>query len=267
MTASVRDVLVVVPTLGERPETLGDALASVTAQRDVRTHLVVVVPAAAEDARETARQHGATVVDDPRTGLSGAVNAGIAARRDEGSYAWIGDDDLLAEGGLARLAELLERDTRAVVAHGGCAYIDPEGRRLGVSAVGRLAPLILPWGPDLVPQPASLTRMEPLLAAGPYDEDLGWAMDLDMFLRLRRLGRFVSTREVTASFRWHPDSLTVANRARSLAESEAVKHRYLSPSLRRVAPLWDVPVRAATRLAARRVNARARAVAEADRHG
>ncbi|MEO5711490.1 MAG: glycosyltransferase [Nocardioidaceae bacterium] len=256
-------VLVVVPTLGERIETLEESLTSVRAQKGVDTHLVVVVPDAATEAREVARRHGATLVSDPGRGLSAAVNVGIGARQGEEFYAWLGDDDLLVAGGLARLAGLLDADPAAVVAYGACPYIDDRGRTVTVSRAGDLAARILAWGPDLVPQPASLTRVEPLLAAGVYDETLKFAMDLDMFLRLKRLGRFVSTKEDVAAFRWHADSLTVANRGLSLAESEKVKRRYLRPGVRRFSPLWDVPVRVATRVAARQVNVRARRVAAA----
>ena len=58
-----------------------------------------------------------------------------------------------------------------------------------------------------------------MVAAGGYDESLRFAMDLDMFLRLRSRGRFVSTPRTVASYRWHPDALTVANAisARALA--------------------------------------------------
>jgi hypothetical protein len=189
------------------------------------------------------------------------VNAGIAARDGEGYYAWLGDDDLLSPGGLLRLARMLDDDPSAVVAYGACTYIDDKGRMVTVSRAGDLASKILAWGPDLVPQPASLTRLEALVAAGEYDETLRFAMDLDMFLRLKRRGAFLSTKEETAAFRWHADSLTVANRGLSLAESEEVKRRYLPRRVRPLSPLWDVPVRVATRVAARQVNARARKVA------
>ena len=256
----VPSVVVVVPTLGERVETLRHSLASVRAQSDVLAHLVVVVPEAATEARKIASDLGATVVDDPRRGLSAAVNAGVAARRDERFYAWLGDDDLLAEGGLRTLADLLEAEPRAVVAYGACTYIDDADRTIAVSRAGDLATKILGWGPDLVPQPASLTRVDALLAAGEYDESLRFAMDLDMFLRLKRHGLFVSTKQEVAAFRWHADSLTVANRSLSLAESEKVKRRYLPGAARPLSSLWDLPVRWATRVAARQVNARARKV-------
>ncbi len=255
-------VLVVVPTLGERLDTLEESLASVRAQQGVDVHLVVVVPPAAEQARATAARHGATVVDDNRTGLSGAVNTGIAARRgDEELYAWLGDDDLLLPGGLATLAGLLRGTAGAVVAYGACPYIDEQGRTVAVSRAGDLAARIMGWGPNLLPQPASMTRVPDLVAAGPYDETLRYAMDLDMFLRLKRSGRFVSTKQEVAAFRWHADSITVANRNASLAESEMIKRRYLPAGLRPVAVAWELPVRWATRLAARQVGSRSRKVA------
>jgi hypothetical protein len=202
------------------------------------------------------------VVDDNRTGLSGAVNTGIAARRgDEEFYAWLGDDDLLLPGGLATLAGLLRGTAGAVVAYGACPYIDERGRTVAVSRAGDLAARIMGWGPNLLPQPASMTRVPDLVAAGPYDETLRFAMDLDMFLRLKRSGRFVSTKQEVAAFRWHADSITVANRNASLAESEMIKRRYLPAGLRPVAPAWELPVRWATRLAARQVGTRSRKVA------
>ena len=264
MTAAPPSILVVVPTLGERPETLGESLASVQAQQGVTTRLVVVVPDAAEDARRTAQEHGATVVSDPRRGLSAAVNAGIAARDGEEFYAWLGDDDLLTPGGLATLSAMLRQDPDAVVAYGACTYIDEQARIIGVSRAGSLAHRILWWGPDLVPQPASLTRLDALVSAGEYDESLRFAMDLDMFLRLKRRGTFVATRREVAAFRWHADSLTVSNRSLSLAESEKVKRRHLPERVRPLAAAWDVPVRWATRVAARQVSRRARRMAAAE---
>ena len=57
-----------------------------------------------------------------------------------------------------------------------------------------LAHRIQPWGPNLVPQPSSLTRLDALVAAGGYDESLRYAMDLDTFLRLATAGRRSSRR-------------------------------------------------------------------------
>lgn len=250
-------VLVVMPTLGQRLNTLGQSIASVTSQAEVRVRLAVVVPEAAKEARSIAHEAGATVLDDPRRGLSAAVNAGIDARQGEQFYAWLNDDDYFLPNGLSRLVSMLRLRPDAVVAYGGCVYVDEAERRIGVSSAGDLAHRIQPWGPNLVPQPSSVTRLDALVGAGGYDESLRYAMDLDMFLRLRKLGAFVSTREEVAAFRWHADSLTVGERKSSVTEAQQVKRRYLPAPARKVAPLWDLPVRWATYAAGRQVGRRA----------
>lgn len=256
-----RRVLVVMPTLGERVEGLARAVDSVVSQTGVATRLVIVAPEGSSVAKEAAARVGATFVPDPKRGLSAAVNAGLAAQEGEDYYAWLNDDDYFIAGGLARLADLLAGSPEAVVAYGGCVYVDDADRRIGLSAAGALARRIQSWGPNLVPQPSSLTRMSAMGRAGEYDEDLHYAMDLDMFLRLRRLGTFVSTREEVAAFQWHTDSLTVRGRDRSVSEAQQVKRRHLSPKLRPMAPLWDLPVRWATHYAGVQVGRRASKIA------
>ena len=247
-------ILLAIPTLGERPELLALTLESITSQVGERSDVVVVVPAAATEARALARAAGAEVVDDPG-GISAAVNAGWARATTAHSYLnWIGDDDLLAPGSLHAAASALDADESAVVAFGRCDYIDEEGRFLFSSRAGRLAPWLMTWGPDLVPQPGALFRRSAVMAVGGVDDGLNYAMDLDLLLRLRRMGRFVNTGQTLASFRWHPTSTTVANRNPSLHEAETVKRRYLSTWTRPLAPLWERPVRLSTKLAVRRVN-------------
>ncbi|KRC60472.1 hypothetical protein ASE14_05480 [Agromyces sp. Root81] len=256
MTSS--DILVVLPTLGDRLDTLAETLESVDAQRaDVRLTLVVVTPAHAIEARELAAAHGAVIVDDPKTGISAAINCGLSARSDEKYYAWIGDDDLFRPGGLGLLFQSLEADDGAVLAYGGCDYIDPSGTTLAVSNAGGLAKLLLPWGPDLIPHPGTMVRLDALEAIGGFDVELKYAMDLDAFLKLRSHGRFIWTRRAVSAFRWHPDSLTVSNRRSSSLESEAVKRRHLPTVLRPLSPLWNHPIRWASAFAAKRVSAKA----------
>jgi len=255
------EILVVLPTLGDRLDTLEQTLESVDEQRrDADLTLVVIAPPGAADARSLAARHGAVVVDDLKQGISAAINRGLDARDGETFYAWIGDDDLFRPGGLARLRRLLDEHPDAVLAYGGCEYIDPEGRLIGTSNAGRLATFLLPWGPDLIPHPGTMVRLDALEQIGGFDTGLKYAMDLDAFLKLRAHGRFVSTREVVSAFRWHPDSLTVAGRLHSSKESEKVKRRHLPAALRPLSPVWQYPWRWAASIAARRVSAKARSL-------
>ncbi|GAB2823974.1 hypothetical protein GCM10027022_13250 [Alpinimonas psychrophila] len=250
--------MVVLPTLGDRIESLRETLATIEAQKlDVSLRLVLVAPVGATEARGLAREFGGTVIDDPKTGISAAINCGIMARQDEEFYAWMGDDDLFRAGGLKRLQDLLDASPKAIVSYGGCDYIDPKGKILARSRAGKLAQFLLPWGPDLIPHPGAMIRLDDLEVIGMFDTSLKYAMDLDAFLKLQKRGKFVSTRFPVSAFRWHPNSLTVANRLDSSLESEAVKTRHLPAAVRPFRFIWQYPIRWASAFAATRVSGRA----------
>ena len=248
----MNDILVILPTLGDRLDTLEETLKSVELQRmDQSLSLTLVTPVSAVKARELGKQYGATIVEDPGVGISAAINAGLESRNGEKYYAWIGDDDLFRPGGLKRLVHLMEHNPRNVVAFGGCDYIDGEGNILGISNAGPLALFLLPWGPDLIPHPGSLIKLNALEKIGGFDVGLKYVLDLDVFLKLRSLGKFVYTRESVSAFRWHSESLTVSNRLASSKEAEKVKRSHLPKYLRPISYLWSYPVRWASAVAAK----------------
>lgn len=254
-------VLIVIPSLGRRVDYLQQTLQSI-ADQQVEVDVAAVLPRSAAEARELCTSFGARVLDDPGS-MSAAVNIGLmSATQDHVFGNWIGDDDLLLPGSLRTTIDALDRNPGAVLAYGHCEYIDEQGRRLWVSKAGPLAPWLLPWGPDLIPQPGALFRLGDFKAVGGLDESLRFAMDLDLLLRLKSRGQFVDVRRPVSAFRWHATSLTVSDRAASLAESEAVKRRYLPGYLQPLAPMWEAPVRLATRLAARQISRRAMAISE-----
>ena len=94
------------------------------------------------------------------------------------------------------------------------------------------------------------------MRAGGFTPGYSYALDLDLFLRLRKLGSFLPIPAVTARFRWHPDSLTVADRQASSREAMAIKKSYLPAWLRWASPLWHWPVAWASALAAQLLSAR-----------
>lgn len=241
-------VLVVLPTLGQRLSFLEESLAAVSAQGDIAR--CVVVSPASPDVTALAATYNAGWVEDPATGIAAAVNAGLAARAGEEFYAWMGDDDLFRQGALELLCGMLDSNPDAVLAFGGCDYILDQGQVIATSKAGSLAPFLLPWGPDLIPHPGTMVRLDDLIEIGGFDETLKFTLDLDAFLRLRGRGRFVSTTQVVSAFRWHPDSLTVANRNASSQEAMMVKVRNLPSWLRPLHWLWNYPVAWASAVAA-----------------
>lgn len=250
------EVLLVVATLGRRPQYLQQTLQSIRSQ-SVPADIVIVAPLAADGIHETADAFGARLLPDPGS-LPKAINLGVDEGMRGHEYVnWLNDDDLLEPGSLQATTGALRADPGAVVAFGACRYVDELGRELWVSRAGRWAPRILSWGPDLIPQPGMLIRAAAWREVGGLDASYRLAFDLDLLLKLKKVGSLVDTGAVISSFRWHADSLTVDDRSTNIAESERAKRAALGPTARRLAWMWEGPVRVATRLAAREVNRRA----------
>jgi hypothetical protein len=79
-----------------------------------------------------------------------------------------------------------------------------------------------------------------------------------VFLKLRGRGTFVSRPVVSAQFRWHPESLTVADRHASSVEAMAIKRSHLPTWVRPLSALWHWPVAWVSMIASEIVSARAR---------
>lgn len=250
-------VLVVIPTLGTRIEYLEACLSSIR-QQAIPIDVVLVGPQDAPQLTSIVDRWGVARIDDPG-GLAAAINAGVAWGGDRYEYInWLGDDDALEPHTVHLVEGALDDDSSAVLAYGACRYVDPEGRELWISRAGRWAPRILKWGPDLIPQPGMLVRSDAWRTVGGLDESFRFAFDLDLLLKLQRVGTFVNVDEVVSEFRWHGDSLTVSDRTTSLHESEIARRRALSPVARKLSWAWERPVRIATRMAAWEVSRRAR---------
>jgi GT2 family glycosyltransferase len=236
----------VVPSLGARPELLRRTLASIRDQALPGVHCVVVagseVPGLAADVAGL----GAELVLQRTPGLSQAINEGWAHRGAEfDAWTWLGDDDELLPGSLLRSTGALVERPSASMVYGRCRYVDVDGRALWTARPGRFAAAIAPWGPNLIPQPGSLLRAAAVRRAGVLDPTLRYAMDIDLFLRLRRVGELVYVPHELALFRWHEGSTTVANQAASDRELAAVLARYRPVP----APWWEGAARAAARTA------------------
>ena len=220
------DVLVVVPTLGQRPDYLASTLDSLQAQRGVGVRILVVAPPQAHAVVEECARRGIEFLAQTGRGMSQAINQGWShAGGGEQFWTWLGDDDVLPPTSLQHSVGALRGSPRAVLAYGRCAYVDARGDVLFEARPGPLAGRLLRWGPDLVAQPGSLARADAVRAAGMLDETLRFAMDLDLFLRLKDVGGVVYLPRRLAEFRWHDGSTTVADPAASDAEARLVRAR------------------------------------------
>lgn len=248
---------IVVPTLGERPDYLQQCLTSIRAAGEA--FVVLVAPATFDPSSLKRSGLVDLFVEDPKSGLPQAINAGFRALPSNIELInWLGDDDLLATGSLLKTSQALESDSSLSFVFGSCDYVDPEGNVIWTNKSGQWAVPMLRFGPDLIPQPGALFRKSSFENAGALDSKFGWAFDFDLFIKLSKLGKGKFLNQNLASFRWHPESLSVEFRKKSVAEASAVRLSHLPKALKPVAFIWEWPVRQATLLAGARVTATAR---------
>lgn len=146
------------------------------------------------------------------------VQPGAAAARDTGWYA-IKDCDLIAfcdaddvwrKDKLEKQVALYQGDTSEDLVCVYCANftIDSAGKRIGCSNLpsmkGFVHSLVAQGHPVLGSMSAVLVRREALVKAGGFDRNLMADEDLDLFIRLSKLGRFDFVADYLTSVRTHP---------------------------------------------------------------
>lgn len=219
-------ILIVIPTLGERLDTLCRTITSIQDQAGVQVDMVLVAKACTAELSAVAQRHRVSLIFCSGN-ISAAINAGFAQAGDAHRYAgWLGDDDMLRPHALLNASALLERNPTAVAVYGTCDYIDLAGELLFSRRPPPNAPALLQFIPGLIKQEACLFRLSALRSVGGLNEELNYVMDLDLLLKLRRLGPFIRANDILAAFGWHPGSMTIANRNASLAEAQSVQGRH-----------------------------------------
>ena len=255
---------IVVPTLGKRLEYLSQCLESIkNAGTESNSAFVIIVAPSDFDAK-VFMDLGLVdqLVKDPGTGLAEAINAGFAEMPPGVEYInWLGDDDLIAPGSIDVAANHLDNNPRTVLVFGGCDYIDANGKVVWTNKSGAFAVPLLRFGPDLIPQPGALFRKLSFEAVGRLNSSFDWAFDFDLLIKLSKIGKLGFLDRTLSSFRWHPESLSVEHRTKSVAEASKVRVSHLPSLLRPISWLWEYPVKKATFFAGLRVTERAKKLA------
>jgi GT2 family glycosyltransferase len=252
---------IVVPTLGRRTDYLKQCLQSIRAAGDA--HICLVAPKDFDFQPLISSGLADQFVVDPAEGLSEAINNGFAELPIEVEYInWLGDDDLLAPASLNETAQVLDSNPATVLVYGACDYVDPNGKVVWANKSGQWASPLLHFGPDLIPQPGALFRRSAFEQVGGLSKTYDWAFDFDLLLKLKKKGKLRFINKTLASFRWHPESLSVEFRTMSVAEASKVRVSHLPALLRPVSCLWEHPVKKATLIAGNRVTARAKRLAK-----
>lgn len=246
---------IVVPTIGQRPEYLPLALASIknAVNHPDDVYLILI------GHKEFDPKPYLNLIDEYQVeatkNLPAKINAGLRSLpKDIQYFNWLGDDDLLTPGSLTKALERITQPDNPVLVYGGCEYIDPMGKVIWNNKSGPWATALLRFGPQLIPQPGSLYERAAFEKVNGLSTDFGWAFDFELFYSLSQIGRTAYLNTPLAQFRWHPGSLSVSRRRESVAEASTVRVSHLPSWLKPFSPVWEWPVRQATYYAGIRVS-------------
>ena len=237
----MNNIGIVVPTLGRRPEYLLEALKSI---RDAgKCFIVIVAPVQADLGKVIDRSFFDELVEDPMQGLVEAINTGVRALPKQIEYFnWLGDDDTLTPNSLRMSSSPLKDDPEIVCVFGMCQYINQDGQPIYKNKSGRFAVPLLKFGPQLIPQPGALFRRTSFNKVGGLDPTYQCAFDLDLLLKLKKIGKFYYIPNQLSSFRWHSDSLSVRSRSVSVHEARKIRQKNLSRFFCLLSPSWELPL-------------------------
>ncbi|WP_353646480.1 glycosyltransferase [Mesorhizobium sp. WSM2239] len=213
---------------------LRECVRSVQAQTVENMRLLIIDNASSDDSVEIARSLAA---EDPRIEIvARKVNKGLHASFNEGIDWASADyliilhaDDMSAPGALKRATECLDRDPNVAMTCGETVKCGEEIRTAAVAAKWRIE-----TGESFIAQRCRtahntvaccsvVVRTSAQKAAGHYDDRLSFAPDLEMWLRLARLGDVAYTSAVQGFVRVHPNNASAHTRERLAPELEAVE--------------------------------------------
>jgi glycosyltransferase involved in cell wall biosynthesis len=261
---------IVTPVLNGMPW-LPEAVTSVARQREragFELEHVVLDGGSTDGSREWLLDHpelGCRLIFEPDRGQTAALRNGF----DQASgdlLGWLNSDDVLEPGALQAVHDLFVQRPEVVMVSGVCLLIETDGRIFGL-----MSTVPVPTFEGLVSarlnpaQPATFFRADAYRSVGGLDLSLNLAMDVDLWLKLARAGRYVVMPDrVLARYRVHAraksERMAVASaredlRARrrqgmpwrSQAGVELLRKAYIGPIFGRIPTAIGRSIRAGVR--------------------
>jgi glycosyltransferase involved in cell wall biosynthesis len=201
-------VSIVIPTYN-RSAYLGEAIESVLAQDYPQIELIVIDDGSTDDTAAVLSRYADRCRCEAQRnqGQARTLNRGWQLARGE-ILGFLGDDDCLRPGAVTALVRALIEDRDAVLAYGDYSLIDSESR-VARRIVFHPRPYVqMVRDLRVMPGPGALQWRAAVMVAGPWDPEFRLVPDLDFYLRLGLLGRFVHVPRELAAFRVHEGSTT-----------------------------------------------------------
>ena len=241
-------VAIAIATTGDR-ETIFKTISSIYEQnyQNIVLKIVTKEPELKKIKEKIALNFGnaksTDFIVEKEKGFSAALNQAFSNSRSCKYFGWINDDDFLAAGAVERAVFKLEQ-TQAIAIFGQLAYLNNEGKRVGLNKSGKLGFFSSKYGPNLTPQPGSFFRVDAVKDSQLLVPEYKYAMDLDLWLRLAKNGKFEFLPEVQAFMLWHKDATTVRDRKKALLEAYQIRKNHSNNKIQKfIVKLFWIPTK------------------------
>lgn len=232
---------IVVPSY-QQGRFLQATLESLLMQQDPDLEILLVDGGSRDESLAVIERYAARLawwVSEKDRGQSHAINKGFARATGEW-LGWLNSDDLLLPGALACLRAHIEKEPQVEWWTGSGHFINADGAWL--YPYGRTAELRDPaqlsdWRSHWIAQPSTFFRRSLYQRAGNHvREDLHYAMDLDLWLRLLKLAPAGTIADELSAYRYYEAGKTSAMAVEGEAEIVRVlaEHLGLDKALDRV---------------------------------
>ncbi|MBE8232296.1 MAG: glycosyltransferase [Endozoicomonadaceae bacterium] len=148
-------------------------------------------------------------ISEQDSGQSEAINKGLKKAAGE-IVGWLNSDDFYVKNGLQILVNASEFSQGIIAWAGICEQIDKNGKSLSQKKPKINNELSLAFGDwdssAYIPQPACLFRHDAFNKVNGIKEYLNFAMDVDLWLQLSKIGRFQQINQIIAVVRIYPEA-------------------------------------------------------------
>ena len=210
--------------------TLADTLASVRAQSCQDVEHIFVDGGSTDGTLDILEAYPGNklLLRDVQGGISRAMNQGIAAASGE-FVAHLHSDDYYADG------DVLATVARHIAASGrdwmfGTIQVLKDGALVPPFPMRPFDYFSLASGKSFIPHPAVFVRRALFAQVGTFDEQLRYAMDIDLWLRLAAVSEPATLDRPLAVFRDHAGSVSSANKIKAREEEFRVRQRHMGKS-------------------------------------
>jgi glycosyltransferase involved in cell wall biosynthesis len=221
----------IIPSLNQG-RYLRNCIDSCLSQSIVNREIIVQDGGSSDNSLEILRSYGSelNVSSAPDDGQSDAVNKAIA-RSNGDIIAWVNSDDYYARPDvLERVCRTFEESPDVEIVFGDGLFVDCRNQPLRSYKAWQFesvkALISTPSSP--LAQPAVFFRRELFLQVGGLRNDLHWALDFELWLRLFTVARnWKYIPDNLACMTWHGEAKSTRGMAKQIAETRAIKLEFI----------------------------------------